>query len=257
MVCALCFYLAGAQTVYDLAPSNSKAGRRNSPNSGQGYSNNGSGYSYGDTFTPRGSGTCFALSADGYLATCYHVVEHANTIMIRGINGEYSKLYHAKVVATDNLNDLAILKVDDVAFTAIRGIPYSVSSTVADVGEEVFVLGYPLRAVMGDEIKLTNGLISSKTGYQGDATSYQTSATIQFGNSGGPLFDSDGSVIGVVNARLAVESASYAIKSTYLTSLADSIDRSIIPVNNNQLRGRPLKEMVREISRFVYILEFN
>lgn len=233
-------------------------------NSGSG-SNSGSGYGSGSgsydpgydskaSFEPVGSGTCFAISSDGYLATCYHVVEGAHRFMIRGINGDYSKMYSAKVVTVDRENDLAILKIQDRDFTSFKDIPYVVSSQIADVGEDVFVLGYPLRPVMGDEIKLTNGVISSKSGYQGDATSYQTSATVQPGNSGGPLFNSDGFVVGVVNARLGVESASYAVKSPYLRKLAASVG-GIKFATTNKLAGKSLKDKVKDITKFILIIE--
>ncbi len=189
------------------------------------------------------------------MATCYHVVEDASKVRIRGVNGDFAVLYNAKVIATDKRNDLAILKIADQAFTNIDGIPYQVSGSVSDVGEDVFVLGYPLRALMGDEIKLTNGLISSKTGYQGDVTAYQISATIQPGNSGGPLFDSDGDVIGIVNARLVVESAAYAVKSPYLKMLSESTDDKISFNTENRLMGKSLKEKVKEINKFIYIIE--
>ena len=87
---------------------------------------------------------------------------------------------------------------------------------------------------MGDEIKLTTGIISSKTGYQGDVALYQISAPIQPGNSGGPLFDKKGNIIGVVSAKHAgAENVGYAIKSSYLRTLIEScVSASIIPTNN-------------------------
>jgi S1-C subfamily serine protease len=75
---------------------------------------------------------------------------------------------------------------------------------------------------MGDEVKLTNGIISSKSGFQGDVTSYQITAPVQPGNSGGPLFDDKGNIIGIINAKhVGAENASYAIKASYLMNLID------------------------------------
>ena len=218
-------------------------------------------YDDGDNyFIPRetytyGSGTCFALSSNGYLATCYHLIEGASTIQIKGINGNFDKKYTAKVVSYDRNNDLAILKIDDNNFTTLGNVPYSISSKTTDVGENCYVLGYPLRADMGDEIKLTNGLISSKSGFQGDITSYQISAPSQPGNSGGPLFDKNGNLIGIVNAKLTIaESASYAVKSPYLKTLMSAIDDNI-PPTTNILSGKSLAEQVKEIKKFIYIIE--
>ena len=122
---------------------------------------------------------------------------------------------------SDKNNDLAIVKIDDPSFTTLGEVPYALATGLADVGEEVLTLGYPLNAVMGDEIKLTNGIISSRTGFQGDASSYQLSVAVYPGNSGGPLFNAQGDVVGVVNARLP-ESATYAVKAPPISTPSPS-----------------------------------
>ncbi len=210
-----------------------------------------------DNFEITGSGSGFAISTNGLIATSYHVVADVKKIQIRGVNGDFDNVFKAKVLVYDKNNDLAILKIDDTKFININALPYSISSKVADVGEDVFVLGYPLRAVMGDEIKLTNGLISSKSGFQGDATSYQISATVQPGNSGCPLFDKNGNVIGILNARLPVENASYAIKTPYLITLFHSLENPPISTANSTLEGKTLSEQVKLIKKFVYIIEVS
>lgn len=210
-----------------------------------------------DEFEITGSGSGFAISTNGLIVTSYHVVEDANKIQIRGVNGDFDKVFKAKILAFDKNNDLAILKINDTKFTQINSVPYSLSDKTSDVGDDVFVLGYPLRAVMGDEIKLTNGLISSKSGFKGDITSYQISATVQSGNSGCPLFDKNGNVIGIVNARLPVENASYAIKTPYLKTLISSLDTPQTITTSNSLQGKTLSEQVKTIKKFVYIIEVN
>lgn len=210
---------------------------------------------YVERFNPTGSGTCFALNSQGYLVTCYHVVEGARAIKVRGVDSDFSILYNVEVVATDKKNDLAILRISDRRFTGVLNVPYRIKESIADVGENIFVLGYPLRPIMGDEIKLTNGIISSRSGYQGDITSYQITAAVQPGNSGGPLFDESGDVIGVINARLAVESASYAIKSPYLKRLSESSDMTVALSAESKLKDMPLKDKVKEINNCVYIIE--
>lgn len=210
-----------------------------------------------DKFEITGSGSGFAITANGLIVTSYHVVSDANKIQIRGVNGEFDKVFKAKILAFDKNNDLAVLKIDDTKFTQINSIPYSIPDKTADVGDDVFVLGYPLRAVMGDEIKLTNGLISSKSGFQGDVTSYQISATVQAGNSGCPLFDKSGNIIGVVNARLPVENASYAIKTPYLKTLLSSLESPPAITTTNSLVGKSLSEQVKAIKKFVYIIEVS
>lgn len=199
------------------------------------------------------TGTGFAL-ADNYIVTNYHVVEDAKNISIQGINGDFNAKYGATIVATDKVNDLAILKVEGVN-VANASIPYSIKTTTSEVGEDIFVLGYPLTSTMGDEIKLTTGVVSSKSGFQGDVSLYQISAPIQPGNSGGPLFDSKGNIIGVVSAKhKGTENVGYAIKTSYLRNLMESaISTNILP-RVNQISAQNLSGKVKAVKNFVYYI---
>lgn len=200
------------------------------------------------------SGTGFALN-NGYIVTNHHVIENAKSISIQGIKGDFTSKYNATVIATDRYNDLALLQISDKNFNGFGAIPYNVKTSVSEVGEEVFVLGYPLTSTMGDEIKLTTGVISSKTGFQGDVSLYQISAPVQPGNSGGPLFDNKGNLIGIVSAKhKGAENVGYAIKTSYLKNLIESsISTSILP-NNNQVVGQPLTEKVKKLKNYVFMI---
>ena len=168
---------------------------------------------------------------------------------ILGINGDFSTEYNATLIASDKNNDIAIIKIDDSKFNGFTNIPYKILTNTSEVGEEVFVLGYPLTATMGDEIKLTTGIISSKTGFQGDIALYQISAPIQPGNSGGPLFDNQGNVIGIVSAKhTGTENVGYAIKTTYLKILTESINQQIALPINNQISNLNLINKVKTVS---------
>lgn len=194
-------------------------------------------------------GTGFAISSSGYIVTNYHVVEGGNNIQVLGIKGDFSTKYTAKVVLFDEKNDLAILKVG----VSLGTLPYIFRKSMASVGESVFVLGYPLTASMGNEIKLTDGLVSSKSGFGGDITLYQISAPVQPGNSGGPVFDKSGNVIGVICAKhLKAENASYAVKLTYLTSLIESISTPPTLPSSSLMSGQSLPQQVKMASKFVY-----
>ena len=127
---------------------------------------------------------------------------------------------------------------------------------MADVGESIFVLGYPLTQTMGDEIKLNDGLISSRTGFQGDIANYQMSAPVQPGNSGGPMFNSKGNVIGIVCAHHAgAENAGYAIKISYLKLLIESAGLNITLPTNNTISTLSLPEKVKRVKNFVFFIE--
>jgi S1-C subfamily serine protease len=204
------------------------------------------------------SGTGYAISSDGYIVTNHHVTNGATSIKVRGVNGDFSKTYSAKVIIEDKNNDLSIIKIDDLNFNSLGAIPYVIANRASDVGTSVFVLGYPLRATMGDEVKLTNGIISSKSGFQGDVTSYQITAPVQPGNSGGPLFEDKGNIIGIINAKhTGAENASYAIKSSYLFNLIDLMPTPPKLQTISSVTGKTLTEQVKILKKFTYILEIN
>lgn len=201
------------------------------------------------------TGTGFALNYR-YVATNYHVVKDAKTIEVAGINGNPTIYYSASVVATDKANDLAIIRINDSRFNGFNAIPYSVTTRLADVGEDVFVLGYPLTQALGNEIKLTNGIVSSRTGYLGDVSIYQMSAPVQPGNSGGPMFDSNGNVIGIVVSGVpGAENVGYAIKTSYLKTLIESAGLNVRFPTNNTISTLSLAEKVKRVKNFVLYIE--
>jgi S1-C subfamily serine protease len=204
------------------------------------------------------TGTAFAISSEGYLVTNYHVISNAESLFVKGIGGDFDKRYSAKVVVTDRNNDLAIIKLNDNLSKKIGKIPFVINSSIADVGENVFVLGYPLTNTMGTEIKLTNGIISSKSGFMDDITSYQISVPVQPGNSGGPLFDKRGNLIGIVNAKHSgAENVTYAIKSIYLLNLIGLLPKKPGLGTKNILGSKTLSEQNKKLEKVVYLIETN
>lgn len=197
-------------------------------------------------------GTCFAIG-DKWVVTNYHVVENARDIVICGENVNYS----AEIVLTDKYNDLAIMRIANKEFPGFK-IKYGVNFKVSEIGTDVFVLGYPLIQTMGENVKLTTGVISSKTGFKGDVSLYQISAPIQPGNSGGPLFDNAGNLIGIVSAKhKEADNVGYAIKINYLKNLIDSSDEKISLNYNNTIATASLAEKVKKISSCVLLVKVN
>lgn len=204
------------------------------------------------------SGSGFALN-QGHIVTNYHVIEDAKTILVKGIKGDFKTELKAKVVATDKVNDIAILKIDDERFKGFGTIPYKVKREMSDVGESVWALGYPMTDVMGEEVKFTDGKISSRTGIQGDMSVYQISVPIQPGNSGGALFDNNGNIVGITSSGLNreafnSENVNYAIKTSYLYNLIEStLTTSVLP-QGTAMQGQPLTQKIKLAKNFVYII---
>jgi S1-C subfamily serine protease len=117
--------------------------------------------------------------------------------------------YDAKVIAIDKNNDIAILKID---LDNNKYLPLMTSDKILK-GEEVCALGFPLVDIQGNELKATFGNINSLAGLQDDHRFYQVDSAIQPGNSGGPLVDMKGSVIGIITAKLN-QQYTYAVTNT-------------------------------------------
>lgn len=208
-----------------------------------------------NTYSEKWLGTGFALKG-GYVLTNYHVVDGASIINIYGVDGDFITGVKASVIGSDKSNDLALLKMVGNVPSSFDTIPYGFKSKFADVGEDVYVLGYPLTATMGEEVKLTNGIISAKTGFEGNVSQYQISVPVQPGNSGGPLIDYNGNVIGVVCAKhLGTENVSYAVKTSQVRNLIESVSDLSIMNTTNTLQGRSLKDQVKSVNKYVYIIK--
>jgi S1-C subfamily serine protease len=200
-------------------------------------------------------GTGFLVAAEGFIITNNHVVGDGKSIHIRGINGDYGAEQPAKVVAVDVSNDLALLKVD-VANSPLATPRYGIQTKPLSVGESVFTLGYPLTGSMGREIKLTEGVVSSQTGFKGDVSLYQVSAPVQPGNSGGPLFGPCGNVVGVTSSKHKLaENATYAVKSLMVKNLLDTAGVSVPTLNNSKCGAESLADKVRRVKDTVLIVE--
>ena len=164
--------------------------------------------------------------------------------------------YNAEVLISDKTNDLSLIQIKDSRFSQFPPIPYSVNVSVADVGTSVFALGYPMSNILGEEIKLTDGLISSKTGYQGDITTYQISAPIQPGNSGGPLFNKRGELVGITNAGVPdAQNVGYAIKTSYLQNLVAVAPVSVSLPSYNTISELAFTDKIKRLTPFVVLIK--
>lgn len=192
------------------------------------------------------SGSGIALGTKIF-ATNNHVVEGATNLYV--YFPETKEKYKAQVVTVDTANDLAIVKITDSEFKGFPAIQYGFKSTLEDVGTDVFVLGCPRVDTMGEEVKLTTGVVSSRSGFQGNQSQYQISAPVQPGNSGGPLFNDNGELIGIVSAKHTdgVENVSYAVKLSYLCELASKSGEQINFNRSSQISTKKLSEQCKAV----------
>ncbi len=163
------------------------------------------------------TGTGFALTNDGYLVTNYHVIDGADSIYIQNRDGEYFK---ATVKSIDPAADIAILKVDHKHFRFSRNeVPYTFEKTKKGLGARVYTLGYPQ-----DEIVYNEGYISSKNGYNGDSMQYMLELPANPGQSGAPVIDADGTVIGIITGKeTESQGTTFAVSSKALIQLIKSL----------------------------------
>jgi S1-C subfamily serine protease len=140
------------------------------------------------------SGSGFFITADGYLITNDHVVRGMHRVKVR----VKADVYDAEVIKKDQDADLALLKVNSGAFPSL---PITLNKE-SSLGDEVFTIGFPNVDLQGIEPKYTDGRISSLAGLHDDPSEYQVSVAVQPGNSGGPLLDRSGQVVGIIVARI-------------------------------------------------------
>lgn len=145
---------------------------------------------------PDGSGTAFAITADGYWITCAHVVGLLDEVELQT---HTNKKLTAKVIAKDEILDLALLKVKEAT---PQFLPVTDSDTV-EIGEDVRAFGFPMSDALGESLKVTRGTIAGK--FTRHSQQYlQLDISLNPGNSGGPLVTEYGSLLGVNNALLKV-----------------------------------------------------
>ena len=206
-----------------------------------------------------GNGSGLIISESGYIVTNHHVIEDADDIEVEFILNDEVQKFNAEIVQADKVNDLAIIKIFDMNFDGLDPLRYNFKTRSSDVGTKVYAYGYPMAlTLMGKEIKVTDGIISSKTGFDGNITTYQITAPIQGGNSGGPLFDEHGNFLGINSSGLSKEIADnvgYTIKSSYVLNLIDVLPKSIELPSNTNLANKSVTDQIKEVSKYVVLIK--
>ena len=164
------------------------------------------------------SGSGFFVSKLGHIITNQHVVNECGRITV-GDNARQQ--VQANLIEADKRNDLALLKLSSIEMAstetkslirklgvkvARRGVPLSsdglLRSDDVELGERVMVSGYPYGEIFSDTIKVTGGMVSAIRGMGDDSGQFQLDAAVQPGNSGGPIYDGYGNIVGIVVAQL-------------------------------------------------------
>ena len=195
---------------------------------------------------PISSGSGFFVNEDGFIVSNYHVVERCQ--YVRAVKD--GDLLNVKVLASDIINDLIVGKVEDLSSSDFLPL----SENGAFLGDNVIAAGYPLAGTLSDDLKVTRGIVSSMSGMNNNYSEYQIDAAVQSGNSGGPLIDASGNVVGVVvsqinkyavlqQRQIIPENVNFAVKSQNVAVFLDA--------NNIDFISKDSKEAVqnREVAK--------
>ncbi len=198
-------------------------------------------------------GTGFALTTSGDIITNYHVIEGADSVYVQNSNGES---YKATAIYTNKDYDLAVLHITDTTFKHLSALPYAFKRTKADLGEDVITLGYPK-----DSVVIGKGYLSSFTGFDNDSLAYQVAVPVNQGNSGSPLLDSYGNIIGIIKGKQTqADGAAFATKSTYLMKAiqaipADSSGKKIYLNSKNTLSKLNREQQFKKLQNYVFMVK--
>jgi S1-C subfamily serine protease len=192
------------------------------------------------------SGTGFFVSKTGHIISNHHVIEGCNTVKLTFKGKEVS----ADVLASDKKNDLAILKAELKPSKV-----YPISKEDASLLEDIIIAGYPLGKKVSAAIKTSKGSITALAGYGDNYSEFQTDAALNQGNSGGPIMDQKGNVVGVAVANYGknagVESFNFGIKSSTLKTFANANGLKFLPPNNRDLSNKDLGQLITEATIYL------
>ncbi len=201
--------------------------------------------------------TGFLLDAsNNFLVTNAHVVNEARHQLI--IENNKGEQYTAKSVYVNVAHDLAILKITDKDFKKLPSYPYSIRKTNAELGEQVFILGYPKQEIVYGE-----GYISAKNGYLMDTIYCQLSTSANQGNSGSPIINKKGELLGIINSiETNAEGVVFAIKAANIYRAMEEVRKlpeydNIKITSSGTLRGLDRETQIRKVQDYVFMIKGN
>ncbi|TMI74419.1 MAG: trypsin-like peptidase domain-containing protein [Bacteroidetes bacterium] len=206
-------------------------------------------------FVPKTAATGFLINGRGFMITNAHVVKKSEHIRVFNTKGEQ---FNAFVVRLDPVRDVAIIKIDDPQFKTAASLPYGISKNTSDIAEPVFTLGFPREEVV---YVYGEGYMSANSGFKGDTLSCQITVPANPGNSGGPVFNRNGEVIGILSARETdAEGAVFAIQSKYIYKAIEELKKNkyyegLKVSSKSTISGLDKVQQVKKIQDYIYMVK--
>jgi S1-C subfamily serine protease len=204
-------------------------------------------------FEAKVGGTGFLIDGKGLMITNAHIVQKSKNVRVVNNKGQE---FRAFVVKLDVNRDVAFIKIDDPRYKPVSSLPYGIRKGTSQLAEPVFTLGFPR-----DEIVYGEGYLSASTGYRGDTLSCQIAVPANPGNSGGPVFNNRGEVIGILSAReTKVQGATFAVQSKYIFAALEDLRKNKIyegvklPTRSNIAHLNKVQQ-VEKIKDFIYVVK--
>ena len=201
-------------------------------------------------------GTSFLIDGNGFLITNAHIVENAKRIAVQNTKGIN---YTAKIIYTDISRDLALLKIEDSTYRPVGTLPYSFNNSSIDLAEPIFTLGFPK-----NEIVYGEGYLSAKTGFNGDTLTFQIEVAANPGNSGGPVLNNRGEIIGILSTRQkTAEGVVFVTQAKYifqaLNNLKEQNDDPLyqklkLPAKTS-IKGLDRIQQVKKVEDYVFMVK--
>ena len=169
------------------------------------------------------SGSAWKVAPKTYI-TNFHVIEGAHKVLVAKPREDSG--ISVRVIVSDERNDLAVLESEE----DFGGAPLPLREFDIRIGERVFVMGFPLSGGLGRDVKITDGIISARTGPNDAPSQFQITAPINLGNSGGPIIDGTGAVVGVATSKILgshVENVGIGVKNSMLYSSLEVADKRL------------------------------
>ena len=199
------------------------------------------------------SGSGFAVSSDGYVITNHHVIDGCQKVVVHTKENEFE----VRIISYDPQNDLALLKGD---FSPEKVFP--LSNKRPELLQDIYVAGYPFGDMFSTSVKVTKGIISSLTGIGNNFSNIQIDAALQSGNSGGPILDDFGNVVGVAVSKLDAkymfeelglipEDTNFGIKSNVLRNMLESNNIELPSENNAEISKSELGKMITDGTYYI------